>query len=37
VRVPDASHEMVTRPSNLIAKVVHILAWFGKYRTPAAS
>jgi len=33
VRVPEASHELVGRPSNLIAKVANILAWFGKYRT----
>ncbi len=35
VRIPEASHGgMVTRPSNLIAKVDNILAWFGKYRKP---
>lgn len=33
VRVPEASHELVGRPSNMIAKVANILAWFGKYRT----
>jgi dipeptidyl aminopeptidase/acylaminoacyl peptidase len=33
VRVPEASHELVSRPSNMIAKVANILAWFGKYRT----
>jgi acylaminoacyl-peptidase len=32
VRVPDAPHEMIVRPSQLIAKVTHILAWFEKYR-----
>ncbi|HEU4593052.1 MAG TPA: S9 family peptidase [Steroidobacteraceae bacterium] len=33
VRIPEASHGgMVSRPSNLIAKVDNILAWFGKYR-----
>jgi acylaminoacyl-peptidase len=33
VRIPEASHGgMVARPSNLIAKVDNILAWFGKYR-----
>ncbi|MDH3245010.1 MAG: S9 family peptidase [Saprospiraceae bacterium] len=31
VRVPEASHGIAARPSNLIAKVVHILAWFEKY------
>jgi dipeptidyl aminopeptidase/acylaminoacyl peptidase len=33
VRIHEASHGgMVARPSNLIAKVDNILAWFGKYR-----
>ncbi len=32
VRIPEASHGMVSRPSNLIAKVDNILAWFEKYR-----
>jgi dipeptidyl aminopeptidase/acylaminoacyl peptidase len=32
VRVPDASHEMIGRPSWLIAKSAHILGWFEKYR-----
>jgi acylaminoacyl-peptidase len=32
VRIPEASHGMVARPSNLIAKVDNILAWFDKYR-----
>ena len=32
VRIPEASHGMVSRPSNLIAKVDNILAWFAKYR-----
>jgi acylaminoacyl-peptidase len=37
VRVPDASHEMIGRPSWLIAKSAHILGWFEKYRkAPAA-
>ncbi len=36
VRVPDASHAMISRPSQLIAKVAHILAWFEKYRVPTA-
>jgi acylaminoacyl-peptidase len=31
VRVPDASHEIASRPSNLIAKVAYILAWFSRY------
>jgi acylaminoacyl-peptidase len=33
VRIPDASHGIDDRPSNLIAKVAHILAWFGKHRS----
>jgi dipeptidyl aminopeptidase/acylaminoacyl peptidase len=32
VRIPEASHGMVSRPSNLIAKVDNIIAWFEKYR-----
>lgn len=33
VRIPDASHNIANRPSNLIAKVAYVLAWFDKYRT----
>jgi acylaminoacyl-peptidase len=33
VRVPDASHDIANRPSNLIAKVAYILSWFNKHRT----
>lgn len=33
LRVPEASHGIASRPSNLIAKVDNILAWFDKYRT----
>jgi acylaminoacyl-peptidase len=33
VRVPDASHGIANRPSNLVAKVAYILSWFEKYRT----
>lgn len=32
VRIPGASHGIANRPSNLIAKVAAILAWFEKYR-----
>jgi dipeptidyl aminopeptidase/acylaminoacyl peptidase len=32
VRIPGASHSIYKRPSNLIAKVNHILAWFERYR-----
>ena len=28
VRIPGASHGIATRPSNLMAKVAHILKWF---------
>ena len=31
VRVPDTSHGISARPSNLIGKVAHILAWFERY------
>ena len=33
VRIPDAPHAIIVRPSLLIAKVNYILAWFEKYRT----
>ncbi len=33
VRLPGASHDMSRRPSQLIAKVANILAWFERYRT----
>lgn len=32
VRIPGASHGIANRPSNLIAKIAGILAWFEKYR-----
>ena len=32
VRVPGASHGITQRPSNLVAKVVNVLAWFERYR-----
>lgn len=35
VRVPESSHGIASRPSNLIAKVDNILAWFERYRTTA--
>ena len=31
VRIPGAGHLIANRPSQLIAKVAHILAWFDKY------
>lgn len=33
VEIPDASHGIASRPSNLITKIAHTLAWFEKYRT----
>ena len=33
VRIPGASHGIAARPSNLVAKISSILAWFDKYRT----
>lgn len=32
VRIPGASHSIAARPSQLIAKVAYITAWFEKYR-----
>ena len=32
VRIPKASHGIYARPSNLIQKVGHIIAWFDRYR-----
>lgn len=32
VEIPSASHGIAARPSNLITKVAHILAWFEKYQ-----
>jgi acylaminoacyl-peptidase len=37
VRVPDASHDISAKPSNLIAKVAYILGWFEKYRSGATA
>ncbi len=31
VRVPDASHGIAARPSHLMAKALHVLAWFERY------
>ena len=33
VRIPGASHGIANRPSNLIAKLASIMAWFEKYKT----
>ncbi|MCG8604349.1 prolyl oligopeptidase family serine peptidase, partial [bacterium] len=32
VEIPGASHNIVARPSQLITKVAHVLAWFERYR-----
>ena len=32
VRLPDTSHGIASRPSRLISKVDHILAWFERYK-----
>ncbi len=34
VEIPGASHGIARRPSQLITKVAHTLAWFEKYRDP---
>jgi hypothetical protein len=33
VRIPGASHNITARPSQLIVKATHVIAWFEKYRT----
>ncbi|WP_268408673.1 S9 family peptidase [Alteromonas sp. a30] len=35
VRIPNASHSIYRRPSNLMSKVEHILWWFDQYREEA--
>lgn len=32
VRLPDSSHGIASRPSRMISKVDHVLAWFERYR-----
>lgn len=32
VRIPEAAHGIAARPSHLISKVKHVLAWFERYR-----
>ena len=32
VRIPNSSHRIASKPSNLIAKVSAVLTWFEKYR-----
>ena len=31
VRIPDASHTIAARSSQLVAKVAYILAWFHRH------
>lgn len=33
VRIPGASHGIANKPSNLVAKIAAVLAWFNKYKT----
>ncbi|WP_088340178.1 S9 family peptidase [Robiginitalea sediminis] len=33
VEIPGASHGIASRPSNLISKIAHTVAWLDKYRT----
>lgn len=35
VEIPNASHGIAARPSNLITKIAHTLAWFDKYNKDA--
>lgn len=37
VRLPDSPHGIASRPSRLISKVDHILAWFARYSEAPAS
>ena len=37
IRIPEASHGIAARPSHLISKVQHILAWFERYRDTESS
>ncbi|OQD44042.1 peptidase S9 family protein [Croceivirga radicis] len=34
VEIPEASHGIANRPSNLISKIAHTLAWFNKFENP---
>ncbi|MEZ5558698.1 MAG: S9 family peptidase [Pseudomonadales bacterium] len=31
VRIPEASHGIASRPSHMISKILHVLAWFARY------
>jgi acylaminoacyl-peptidase len=37
VRVPDASHDISGKPSNMMAKVAYILGWFERYGGAASA
>ncbi len=37
IRLPGASHDMSRRPSQLMAKIANIVAWFDKYRVGAVA
>jgi len=37
IRLPGASHDMSRRPSQLMAKIANIVAWFDRYRTMATT
>ena len=37
VRVPDASHDISEKPSNMMAKVAYILGWFERYGASKAA
>ena len=37
VRLPGASHGIASKPSRLITKVDHILAWFERYKGPQST
>ena len=32
VRIPDTPHDFAARPSTMLSKFVHTLAWFERYR-----
>lgn len=34
VEIPEASHGIANKPSNLITKIAHTLAWLDKYKKP---
>jgi acylaminoacyl-peptidase len=37
VRIPQAAHGIATRPSHLLGKVAHVLAWFERYDGSASA